>query len=181
MSRILVISDDQVFAYSLRVLLMRDGHSVMVAEDASAGLFRLFMDEPRFVVVNLRLEGEVRKVCRHLHENAAVPFLVVGVPALLRHPEFKTWLPPGSFQPHPVSVRRVWSAAGIILREHPDPPAKVSAHGPEPEGRGVSGGPDGPRRRSHGRGSADRHCRTYERCRRMHPARGRSSMLQIWV
>lgn len=174
-----MISDDHALAFSLRVLLKRDGHSVMVAEDASAGLFRLFIDQPGFVVVSLRLENEVRKVCRHLHENAKVPFLIIGNPSLLNDPELKGLLPPDSFLSLPASVRRIWSRITEILRQHLGTAA--GSHGVSEPGGGLRirtcGTSDLGRRNR----SADRRCRTYERHSRINPVCARRPSLEIWV
>lgn len=181
MSRILVISDDQAFAYSLRVLLMRDGHSVMVAEDASAGLFRLFMDAPGFVVVNLTLDREVRKVCRHLRGNTGTPALIIGRPGLRADIEPGVWPESGRFLPLPASVRRIWRETTDILAGCSTPPGGGSAVGagsgggprePGNKGRGYPGGPGRP---------ADRQCRAYERHRRVGRGGDRGPTLQIWV
>lgn len=181
MSRILIISDDHAFAVSLRVLLKRDRHSVMMAEDASSGLFRLFMDRPWFVVVHLRLETEVRKVCRHLLENVKIPFLIIGNPSLSNDPKLKPLVPHGNFQPLPASVHRIYSRITEILRQQPGPADTGS--------RGASGLEDGRKMRARGYNgrsqrhrSADRRCRTYERHSRMDAALDRRPpSLETWV
>lgn len=67
MARILLIDDGRVFLDRARALLQRDGHDLIEASDALAGLHRAAEDAPDCVVVDLDLLGlDGLELCRQL-------------------------------------------------------------------------------------------------------------------
>lgn len=82
MARILLIDDQRVFLDRARALLCREGHDLIEATDALAGLHRAVEDAPACIVVDLDLAGlDGLELCRQLGRAAAtrrIPLVVWG-------------------------------------------------------------------------------------------------------
>ena len=82
MARILLIDDQRVFLDRALALLCRDGHDLIEATDALAGLHRAVEDAPACIVVDLDLAGlDGLALCRQLggaEETRRIPLVVWG-------------------------------------------------------------------------------------------------------
>ena len=80
MARILLIDDRRVFIDRARALLQLDGHDLIEASDALAGLHRAAEDAPDCVVVDLDLAGlDGLEICRQLVRSESTRRLPVVV------------------------------------------------------------------------------------------------------
>ena len=80
MARILLIDDRRVFIERARAILQQDGHDLIDATDALAGLHRAVEDAPDCVVVDLDLIGlDGLEICRQLARFESTRLLPVVV------------------------------------------------------------------------------------------------------
>jgi CheY-like chemotaxis protein len=80
MARILLIDDRRVFIDRARALLHCDGHELIEASDALAGLHRAVEDAPDCIVVDLDLAGlDGLEICRQLARGESTRGLPVVV------------------------------------------------------------------------------------------------------
>lgn len=82
MARILLIDDQRIHLDRAQALLCRDGHDLIEATDALAGLHRAVEDTPACIVVDLDLAGlDGLEICRQLARSEAtarIPVVVWG-------------------------------------------------------------------------------------------------------
>ena len=76
---ILVIEDDRYISNFISVSLEKDGHTVLVADSAAAGLFLFASHHPDMILLDLGLpDKDGLEIIKELREFSAIPILVVS-------------------------------------------------------------------------------------------------------